>query len=146
LFLPTLVAGLLLVAVTLAADTGAKGDLDALQGAWSLVSVEIDGEPLAMEMLKDARLVVKAEKYSFTLGDARLELRPKLYPDKKPKAIDLTVLDGSQKGQTLRGIYKLEGNTYTVCRNVEPGKERPTEFATKRDSGLMLVVWKRDKP
>jgi uncharacterized protein (TIGR03067 family) len=67
-------------------------------------------------------------------------------PGKTPKAIDLTVTEGPQKGQTFHGIYKLEGDTYSVCPNVEPGKDRPTEFATRPDSGLMLVVWKRVQP
>ena len=69
----------------------------------------------------------------------------RLHPGQRPKAIDLTLAAGPDKGKTFLGIYKLEGDTYTICRPVAPGKERPTAFATRPGSGLMLVVWKRQK-
>jgi uncharacterized protein (TIGR03067 family) len=145
LFLPVLAAGLLLAAAAFADE--AKTDGAALQGTWRLASLEVDGRPIAVQdMVPHARLVISGTKYAFTLDDTRLELTPKLDPAKKPKAIDLTVAEGPQKGQTFHGIYKLEGDTYTVCRSTDPGQARPTAFATKPKSGLMLVVWKRDKP
>jgi uncharacterized protein (TIGR03067 family) len=143
-FLAALV--LLGLPAALLADDAAKADQKKLQGTWAIVSVEINKQPIAMDMLKDARLTVKGTKYSFKLADTKLELTYKLFPDKTPKAIDLTVTEGAQKGKTLHGIYKLDGDFYTVCRNVEPGKDRPAEFVTKPDSGLMLIVWKRVKP
>ena len=112
---------------------------------------EVNKQAIPLENLKDgnvvlvARLVIAGEAYSFRLGKSRLELTFKVDPSKKPRAIDLTVAEGPEKGKTYHGIYKLEGDTYTICRNVEPGKERPGEFVTRPDSGLMLVVWKRDK-
>ncbi|HZT81649.1 MAG TPA: TIGR03067 domain-containing protein [Gemmataceae bacterium] len=141
----SIAAGLLLAAAA-AADEEGKGDKDSLEGTWSLVSVEINKQPLAMEKLKEARLVVKGKDYSFKLGDMRLELTHKMYPDRKPKAMDMTVTEGPDKGKTLHAIYKLEGDTLTICRHTLLDKPRPTEFATKPDSGLMLIVWKRIKP
>jgi uncharacterized protein (TIGR03067 family) len=61
------------------------------------------------------------------------------------KTIDMTIVAGKEKGKVYHGIYRLDGDMYTICRNFEPNKDRPTEFATKADSGLMLVVWKRVK-
>jgi uncharacterized protein (TIGR03067 family) len=127
----------------------ARTDADRLQGTWQLAAVEVNQKPIPMASLKEGdtpvvgRLVIKGESYSFLLGKARLELTYKLRPGEKPKAIDLTVTDGPEKGKTYHGIYRLRGDTYTICRPVEPGKERPTAFATTPDSGLMLVVWKR---
>jgi uncharacterized protein (TIGR03067 family) len=140
-------AGLLL-----AAAPAAPGDHDRLQGAWRLYAAEINGQPVALENLKSGdkvllgTLTVVGGSYTFRLGEARLALTFAMDPARSPKAIDLTVAEGPEKGQTYHGIYKLEGDTYTVCRNVEPGKDRPTEFAAPPDSGLMLVVWKRAQP
>jgi len=144
-------AASLLAAAGARAEGPATTDKDALQGTWRLTSVEVNKEAIPLENLKEGNvvvvgtLVVKGDSYAFHLGNNRLEIIFKVDPAKRPRAIDLTVSEGPQKGQTYHGIYKLESDTYTICRNVEPGKERPTEFVTKPKSGLMLVVWKRDK-
>jgi uncharacterized protein (TIGR03067 family) len=149
--LVVVVAAALMLAAAPRQERGGT-DKVRLQGTWRLAAVELNKQPIVLESLKEGdvtvpgMLTVKADHYSFRLGKTRLEITYKMNPDAKPKAIDLTVMDGPQKGQVYRGIYRLEGDTYTICRHIEPGKERPTEFKTKADSGLMLVVWKRDKP
>ena len=37
----------------------------------------------------------------------------KLDPSKKPKAIDITQLSG--KGETIPGIYSIDGDTLKIC-------------------------------
>ena len=68
-----------------------------------------------------------------------------LDPAPDPKAIDFTVTDGPHKGTTLKGIYTLMGDQFTVCRGLTAENVRPTEFATGAESGSSLVVWKRVK-
>ena len=121
-------------------DTALKGPLE---GVWKLSSVLLNAQPLPMETLKDARLDVQGAKYALTLAETRLVMSHKLFADQRPKAMDLTVIEGQDKGKTFHAIYRLEGDTLTVCRSLEPGKNRPTEFASKPDSGLLLVVWSR---
>lgn len=142
--LQAVVVGLLWANST-GADEKQPAPKDSLEGTWKLTSVELNGQPLSMEKLQDSRLVVKGAKYSFKLGDTRLELTHVLLTDQQPKGLDLTVVEGAEKGKTFHGIYKLDGSTLTICRDVEPGKERPKVFATKPESGLLLVVWTRDK-
>jgi uncharacterized protein (TIGR03067 family) len=117
----------------------------SLEGDWKLTSVELNGQPLPMEKLRDAELVVQGTKYTLTLLETRLEMTHKLMVDQMPAAMDLTVATGPQKGQVFRAIFKLEGETLTVCRSIYPEMERPKEFASKPDSGLLLVVWTRSK-
>lgn len=124
----------------------AKADVARLQGAWAIVSVEIEGKPLAMDGLKDACLTIQGKQYSFKLGKADLEFTYKLNVSQSPKAIDLIVTEGAQKGKVYQGIYKFEKDRYIICRGTNPERSRPTEFVTRPKSGYMMVVWKRAQP
>lgn len=136
--------GLLQVSVA-SADEKKPARKDSLEGNWKLTSVEINAQSLSMEKLQEARLVVQGPKYSLVLGDTRLEMTHVLHADKQPKEMDLTIAEGPEKGKVFHAIYQLEGDTLTVCRNIKPDVDRPAEFASKPDTGLMLVVWKRHK-
>jgi uncharacterized protein (TIGR03067 family) len=143
-FILLAVSGLLQASSALADETKAGGK-DSLEGTWKLASVEIDAKPLSMEALQVARLTVADERYSLVLNNVRLEMTHTLFSDKQPKAMDLTIAEGVGEGKVYYAIYKLEGDTLTVCRNIAPEKDRPAEFSSKPNTGLMLVVWKRQK-
>jgi uncharacterized protein (TIGR03067 family) len=140
-----LVAGLLFGAGAVLADA-AGSDRAKLQGTWKLESLEVQGKSVTMRELTEARLVVKGDCYRFQLGKTKLELTYRLDPAKQPKAIDLTIAAGPNKGKTFRGIYELDGDTFKICRHAEAGKERPAAFVTAKDSDVLIVVWKRVKP
>lgn len=128
------------------ADEKKSGGKDSLDGTWKLTAVEINAKSLSMEKLQEARLTIKGAKYSLVLDDSRLEMTHVLHPAKQPKAMDLTIVEGPEKGKVFHAIYKLEGDTFTVCRNIKPGMDRPAEFGTKPETGLLLGVWTRQKP
>jgi len=139
-----LTALLLLVGagLLLAAQPAARED-PALQGTWSLASVEVNGQPLPIDKLKDALLTIDGNEYVFEFKDIRLEMLAWVDEFQTPMTIDLEVMKGPDKGKIYHGIYHLENGEYTICRPMEPDKARPTEFATYPNSGLMMVVWKR---
>lgn len=124
-----------------------KMDAAALQGKWSMVSAEIEGQCLAMDGLKKSCLAVNGSAYDFQLDKTRLVFTFQVDAGKNPRAIDLTVVEGPEKGKVFHGIYKLEEDRYTICRTTKPGQKRPTAFSTTANSGLMMVVWaKRPSP
>jgi RNA polymerase sigma factor (sigma-70 family) len=121
-----------------AAGKGAdKKAEEKVVGTWVFVAAEKGGEKTPEEELKALRLIFTADgKLIHKYGEHEQEGTYKLDPAKTPKAIDAS--DGKQM---LFGIYKLEGDTLTVCL----GEERPTEFACKPGTKMMLVVLKREK-
>lgn len=121
-------------------------DVGPLEGTWRLVSVEYNGQSLPMENLLAARLTVQGERYTFTLGKTTLAFTHRVDLTKGPATLDLTATAGAEKGKTFRAICELKGDTLKICRQVQPEKERPSRFVTKPDSGLMIVVWERDRP
>jgi uncharacterized protein (TIGR03067 family) len=130
------------VGVFLFADPPEGEDAEKLQGTWTMASFEVNGDPVPEEQLKTGKLVVKGDQYTPMLGDNSLTYTFKLDPTKNPKTIDFKPQDGG----TLKGIYELDGDTFKTCRPLLPGEDRPTEFSSKADSGLLVVVWKRQKP
>ena len=120
-----------------------KNDLDKLQGSWALVLFFVNGDELPADQVTTGELLVDGDEYRPRLG-ANVETSTLwLDPSKSPKEIDFTYTTGFQKGKTTRGIYKLDGDKFTICRGADAGKDRPTEFAAPTNSGLLLVVWKR---
>jgi len=63
---------------------------------------------------------------------------------KKPKTIDYSVVEGPAAGQTLLGIYEINGDTAKFSYSV-PGNERPSDFTTAGGDGRTSSVWRREK-
>jgi uncharacterized protein (TIGR03067 family) len=125
--------------------TDAKKDLDKMQGDWVLVSSERDGKPAPEDQVKAMKRTVKDDTYTVTLdGKPLVKGTFKVDPSKKPATIDALRSEGEDKDKPMLGIYEFDGDTYKVCF-APPGKDRPTEFASKPGSGHVFSVWKREK-
>jgi uncharacterized protein (TIGR03067 family) len=125
------------------ARANAKNDADLLQGKWVMRSLLVNGRKPPDGMVLAGRLEVKGDRYTVELGGVTETMTLTLDQAKRPKTIDLTLRDGDRAGKTSLGIYKLEGDTFTMCREAEAHGRRPTEFESKAGSGAILVTWKR---
>jgi uncharacterized protein (TIGR03067 family) len=132
-----------LVAADAPQDPGAN-DLPKLQGAWTLVALEVNGEKQPPEKIKRT-LVYAGHNWRVKIGDDELEGSSKLDASKLPRAIDITENTGPNKGETSLGIYEIDGDTYRACV-APPGKDRPKEFISKPGTDLQLLEFKRVKP
>jgi uncharacterized protein (TIGR03067 family) len=114
----------------------ARTDRDQLQGTWRAVRVEFQG----VEM-KDAgiRLTFVGDEYvlSAAFGEAPRSAY-RLDPTRTPKEIDMV----SAAGAVWPGIYRIEGNTLTICLE-QGGQGRPTAFATRPGQPIFLYVLER---
>lgn len=137
-----LAVGLLIAADDAKQKKGGKKALKQLEGTWVMVSGEDKGEKLPEDTIKNAKLTMDGDKHTVKLGDATIVGTHKVKAKADPKEIDATDTEGPFKGETTLGIYKLEGDTFTVCF-APPNKERPKEFTSKSGTGQFVHVWKR---
>ena len=115
-------------------------DEEKILGTWTLVSSEEGGRKAPEERLKEATVTFAADgKLTAKQGGKEQEFTYQLDPAKKPKEFSGT----NDQGRTVLGIYKLEGDTLTVC--FDRGGGRPTEFASREGSLVVLEVLKRDR-
>jgi uncharacterized protein (TIGR03067 family) len=127
------------------ADEATKKEYDRFEGTWTFVSVEMNGQKVPVDALKDTKLVLKGNTFAMAEGKQISRGTYKVDLSKKPKHIDATFNDGPEKGKTLMGIYELKGDIYKVCISIT-GKDRPKDFVSTPDSGHVLEVLKRQRP
>jgi uncharacterized protein (TIGR03067 family) len=125
-----------------AADKAVEGEIAKWQGTWRAVSFEHDGKPTPPEKLKSIQLTVSGDTYHFQNGDFHERGTYKFHPDQDPKALDIVVGEGPDKGKVYLVIYKVEGNRLTICLESD-NKHRPKQFTGKAGTGCVLEHWQR---
>lgn len=141
------------VALPVATDSAAVGDSprsdrEQLQGKWKLVYQEMDGKKLPDERQAEmfhGAMVFAGNRihYSVELPGFDFKFSYKLHFDEYPKGIDLVLTetpDGKGVGQTMLGIYRLDGGTLEICHS---RTNRPTDFSAGAGSHHVLIVLKR---
>lgn len=126
-------------------DEALSADLKAFQGVWRGWVVEGKGEQADRGPVQLQIVVVKdtivAKRLGRTKDDDPLgEGTFQLALAEKQKTIDATRTSAPAKGKIHLGIYSLEGDTFRWCVGNQ-GKERPTDFVTRR--GQFLLILKR---
>src|SRR5205823_3949022 len=135
---------ILIVVSTAAGQDANKKEMSPLEGTWSMVSGQADGQDMPKQFVDGGKRVAKDGEVTITIG-GQVFFKAKFTIDatKKPKTIDYVMTEGFTKGKTQLGIYELDGDTVKFCF-AGPGKDRPTDFTAKEGSQRTYSVWKRD--
>jgi uncharacterized protein (TIGR03067 family) len=139
---PSLVLGL-------AIAVGAPGPKEApkavparIEGEWVVESYMLGGKDVGRE--KGGTFVIADGKIALLKdGRRREEVEYKLDPKADPPRIDLSP-PAKEKEGVIPGIYKLDGDTLTLCFPKGQG-DRPTKFESPAESKIVLMTLKRAK-
>lgn len=124
----------------------AKEEGKKIQGTWDLTEVVAGGKHVPPEKVKGGKATFSEGKMTLVSpGDELREFTFKLDPKAKPKAIDMTALNGGFKGKTNSGVYLVDGDILKMCMPGLPSMDRPTKLESSEGSDLVLMILKRQK-
>ncbi len=122
---------------------GAKKELAKLQGQWVAEEFgrygkkfDVKEDKLVLEIKGTKWIFTEQEKAEFVAFD----------PTTTPKCVDLKSVEEARKGAVDEAIYKIDGDTLTICLHQGKEKQRPTTFETSpKTPDTILMVFKRVK-
>jgi uncharacterized protein (TIGR03067 family) len=117
-----------------------KSDKEKLQGTWTVVAAEKAGVKSSPEAVKNMKVIIEGDTIEIDDGKKKEKVSFVLDPMKKLREIDL--VEG--KLPHALGIYELDGDNLKLCWQ-KGGRTRPTEFVSKPNAELVLLVLKRMK-
>jgi uncharacterized protein (TIGR03067 family) len=106
------------------------------------MSFESDGRKMPADTFDGSMIVIKGSAFTSAGMGATYEGTVELDQAKKPKTLDLLFTVGHAAGTRNLGIYKLDGDQWTICLATRGGN-RPTGFATRPGTGLALETLAR---
>ena len=136
-------AGFLVIGISAALAAGKPAtDLDHFQGPWKVVKLTFNGRSAPAEVVEKGKYVFKKNKLTIRESEtSRQECEFTLNPDQDPKTIDIVGSDGPAKGKKMLGIYRIKGDTLTLCL----GEERPKEFSDADKAGLLELERQKEE-
>ena len=150
LFVLFLAAGVL----TLAGGCGKKDSASggaSLEGTYLLTGMEMGGEKFPDD------LISKGEEGNRTIritGDTIIAMKdgkedPATYTtdkSKNPPHINMAGKKGGGQEEKMYGIYKLEGDTLTICMTEsDKAEDRPKEFKTEKNGKSVMMTLTKKK-
>jgi uncharacterized protein (TIGR03067 family) len=119
------------------AEDDPKKVAEALKGEWKIVSFNKGGDELPKKELEGAKIVVAGEKMTISLGKKDEPATFKLDAKAVPPAIDIIPGKGG-KQIIVKGIYKLEKDTLTICFGPDESP-RPGEFKAGKMASIIVL-------
>jgi len=134
----TLVLGLAII-VAAPAPKEAKKPEPTILGEWSLESAVFMGMPLPAPKGRNTINFTPDGKCITFAGDVATAETASFTHDAKKSPAEIDLIEG--KGMTMKGIYKIEGETLTICIAIDG--QRPDKFGA--NDKFMMMTLKRMK-
>jgi uncharacterized protein (TIGR03067 family) len=122
------------------AKVWADKELKGLQGDWTAVSFEANGQAVLVAQA-GWKATIKRSTVSVRFGSVSFDGDLVLDPSGTQRALDMTKTTGFVDSAA---IYMLEGRKLTVCFRF--GTTRPSEFRTQQSVDTMILIFERTKP
>jgi uncharacterized protein (TIGR03067 family) len=116
-----------------------KTDMETLQGAWNMVSLEMEGRKYPAG---GSQIAIQGGRFTGLNMGAEYSGTVVLDESARPRTFDLLFETGPEEGNGSLGIYELDGDTWKICLGLT-GKARPTGFVSEPGSGHALEILKR---
>ena len=122
--------------------SGSSDDEGKWQGTWRLVSSTYNGEP----QMADMRWVVDGDHYNIVLNQQRHDdpYPFKLNPSQRRIDVNHHETPKGTYGGKLKGIYKISGDSLTVCYDLT-GTQYPKSFDAGPGSRRVLYQFQRER-
>ena len=124
-------------------------DLATLQGTWQLVYGQRDGVRVPPDQLSQTTIEFQGDTFRFPgaydIGTSQGGTIT-VDADTIPRRMNsyASAAGGARAGEESLGIYRIEGDVYTVDF-ARPGDPRPTDFTAAAGSGRLLQIWVRQR-
>jgi uncharacterized protein (TIGR03067 family) len=126
-------------------DDAVAAEFKALVGNYKIEKVLLGGKDIT-EHLKEMKFEIRdGGKYTAQVGELTDDATFTVDPRKKPREMDVKPNGGPQKGKLVRVIYKLDGDTLTMCYDHDKPEDRQPKFESKEGTTVLLITYKREK-
>ena len=128
----------------LADDETVKAELARHQGTWRASTSVYDGQDAPAEIVRSITRTVEKDHVVWKRdGKSFAGTTIAIDPSRGPKTIDVIPDGGKNRCERVLGIYKLDGDTLTICM-AAPGQPRPTALRAEKGSGWTLRTFRRE--
>jgi uncharacterized protein (TIGR03067 family) len=123
-------------------DPPKKAQPPTLAGSWVVESAVLEGQQFDETVTRTMSLTLRAGRYEVRVGSQLDRGLYKVDDSQSLKQIDVTGVEGVNKGKTFLAIYDWQKEKLRICYSLTEGK-RPLTFKANQP-GYFLVTYKRE--